>query len=151
MALLFITPAILAQTIPMSTLLGVLIGFSRLSSDAEVTALRAAGVSYYRLLVPTLALAGLAWAGAAGIYLKAVPWANHAYIELITSANQRTDLNREIEPGRWLSEGGAHIHARGLDAGGLIELRLPKKYICLLIRKQIPGSSLRIDKDLHSF
>ena len=40
-ALVFITPAILAQTIPMSTLLGILIGFSRLSADSEITALRA--------------------------------------------------------------------------------------------------------------
>jgi LPS export ABC transporter permease LptG len=67
------------------------------------------------LLVPTLALAGLASAAAAVVYLEAVPWANHAYVELFSAARQRTDLNREIEPGRWISEGGAHIHARGLD------------------------------------
>ena len=115
LALVYITPSILAQTLPMSTLVGVLIGFSRLSADAEITALRASGVSYFRLMVPTLALAALAWAACSAVYLKAVPWANQRFVELHAEAAQKTDLNREIEPGRWLSEGGAHIHARGLD------------------------------------
>ena len=34
-------PSILVLTIPMSVLLGILIGFSRLSADSEITALRA--------------------------------------------------------------------------------------------------------------
>lgn len=115
LALLYITPSILAQTIPMSTLVGVLIGFSRLSADAEITALRASGVSYFRLLLPTLAMAVVAWGGSSLVYLHAVPWANQQFVELRATAAQRKDLNREIEPGRWISEGGAHIHARGLD------------------------------------
>ena len=57
MALLFITPAILAQTIPMSTLLGVLIGFSRLSNDTEILAFKASGIGIYHVLPPLVILA----------------------------------------------------------------------------------------------
>src|ERR1700675_1105409 len=53
-ALIFLcslTP-VLAFTIPMAVLVGVLIGLGRLSSDSEIVALNASGVSLRRLLVP---------------------------------------------------------------------------------------------------
>ncbi|MFI4946695.1 MAG: LptF/LptG family permease, partial [Burkholderiales bacterium] len=45
-------PSILAITIPMAFLLGVLLAFGRLASDSEIIALRAVGVSPLRLLSP---------------------------------------------------------------------------------------------------
>lgn len=120
--LVYYLPSVLAMTIPMSVLLGVLIGFSRLSADAEITALRTTGISYFRLLRPTLVLAFLAWALTTAVYIKTVPWANSRAGELQVTAARRIDINREIRPGTWtpLSEGisgqdGA-IFARGLDA-----------------------------------
>src|SRR5512145_3331120 len=50
-------PSILAVTIPMAFLLGVLLAFGRLASDSEIVALRAVGVSPARLLVPVMMLA----------------------------------------------------------------------------------------------
>ena len=50
-------PSILAVTIPMAFLLGVLLAFGRLASDSEIVALRAVGVSPLRLLVPVMMLA----------------------------------------------------------------------------------------------
>jgi lipopolysaccharide export LptBFGC system permease protein LptF len=38
----------------MSTLIGILIAFGRLSTDNEITAMRAHGVSFQQLLVPML-------------------------------------------------------------------------------------------------
>lgn len=64
-----ILPGIVVYTIPVSLLLGVLMGLGRLSSDSEVTALRASGVGRVRILVPLLAL-GLVVAGAM-LYLTA--------------------------------------------------------------------------------
>src|SRR5262245_30016120 len=49
-------PNVLTFTIPMAVLVGILTGFGRMSSDSEPIALRAAGVSMLRLLVPVLAL-----------------------------------------------------------------------------------------------
>src|SRR5436305_11383422 len=48
--LLTLLPSSLGLTIPMSVLLGILIGFGRLSGDREFVALQACGISPYRLL-----------------------------------------------------------------------------------------------------
>src|SRR5277367_4054635 len=53
-ALLFVCTLspVLIFTIPMAVLVGVLIGLGRLSSDSEIVALHASGISLRRLLVP---------------------------------------------------------------------------------------------------
>jgi LPS export ABC transporter permease LptF/LPS export ABC transporter permease LptG len=50
--LLCTLPPVLAFTIPMAVLVGVLIGLGRLSADSEIVALHASGVSLRRLLLP---------------------------------------------------------------------------------------------------
>ena len=57
--LLTLIPSALGLTIPMSLLVGILIGLGRMSGDREAMALLACGVSPYRLLRPILLLA--AW------------------------------------------------------------------------------------------
>ncbi|MFH1553196.1 MAG: LptF/LptG family permease [Candidatus Omnitrophota bacterium] len=47
-------PYVLIYTIPISVLSAVLLGFGRLSSDNEVTALRTSGVSIYRVVLPVV-------------------------------------------------------------------------------------------------
>ena len=53
-ALLFLCtiPPVLAFTLPMAVLVGVLIGLGRLSADSEIVAIHASGISLRRLLVP---------------------------------------------------------------------------------------------------
>jgi lipopolysaccharide export system permease protein len=45
-------PPLLVKTLAMSTLLGALLAFGRLSGDSEIVALRAAGASIYRIIWP---------------------------------------------------------------------------------------------------
>lgn len=52
-------PNFVVLSFPMSTLLTTLIGYSRLSGDSEIVALRASGVSIYRLVLPAIALSVL--------------------------------------------------------------------------------------------
>ena len=59
--LLFILPTILSLTIPMATLMGILAGLSRMSSDSEVLALRTLGVHHHRLYRPVLIFSLLTW------------------------------------------------------------------------------------------
>src|ERR1035437_9959315 len=40
----FSLPSTLTYTIPMAVLVGILIGFSRLAADSEITAMRASGI-----------------------------------------------------------------------------------------------------------
>jgi LPS export ABC transporter permease LptF len=55
---LFFIPFLLSYTIPMSALSATLLVFGRLSSDNEITAMRAHGINLYRLTIP-LITAGL--------------------------------------------------------------------------------------------
>lgn len=59
--LLFLLPSIFALTIPMATLMGILAGLSRMSSDSEVLALRTLGVHHQRLYKPVLVFSLLTW------------------------------------------------------------------------------------------
>jgi LPS export ABC transporter permease LptG/LPS export ABC transporter permease LptF len=50
----YLLPSILIYSVPMAFLIGTLIGFSRLSSDSEIIALRSGGVSTWRMVWPVL-------------------------------------------------------------------------------------------------
>ena len=57
----FIMPAFLELTFPMAVLLGVLLGFGRMSGDREMIAARACGVSLYRIAVPVMMVAAIVY------------------------------------------------------------------------------------------
>jgi lipopolysaccharide export system permease protein len=52
-------PNVLSFTVPMAMLAGTMIGYSRMGSDSELVALRAAGVGTWRLVWPVLLLGAL--------------------------------------------------------------------------------------------
>lgn len=54
--LLLRMPQFIAYALPMSTLLGSLMTYSRLSGDSELIALRSVGVSIYRIVLPAVLL-----------------------------------------------------------------------------------------------
>jgi LPS export ABC transporter permease LptF/LPS export ABC transporter permease LptG len=64
-ALLFLCtlPPVVAFTLPMAVLVGVLIGLGRLSADSEIVALHACGISLRRLLFPIGLVASIAALG----------------------------------------------------------------------------------------
>jgi LPS export ABC transporter permease LptF/LPS export ABC transporter permease LptG len=65
-------PSVLVLTIPIATLVGTLIGLSRMAADGEVIAARASGVALSQFARPILifALAGWAAASAMSLYLS---------------------------------------------------------------------------------
>src|SRR5579862_8005709 len=52
-------PTILPLTVPMAFLLASLVTFGRLSQDGEITAVRAAGISLWKISWPILGLAAI--------------------------------------------------------------------------------------------
>jgi lipopolysaccharide export system permease protein len=72
----YIMPAFLELTFPMAVLLGVLMGFGRMSSDQEMTAARACGISLYRLAVPVMLVALGVYALSSYFAFSLRPWAN---------------------------------------------------------------------------
>lgn len=75
-------PSFLVMTIPMAFLLAVLLAFGRLSSDNEITILKASGLSLYTLLPPVLVSALLAGMLTLFISLVAVPWGNSGFKQM---------------------------------------------------------------------
>jgi len=81
--LYFLLPSFLVLTIPMATLLSVLLTFSRLSSDNEITALKASGVSLYQMAPPVLMFALSATLVTITLSLYSLPKANQASRSLL--------------------------------------------------------------------
>lgn len=79
-------PFILAVTFPMGVLVATLAAFGRLSADNEITAMKASGISLYRMLTPLV--------GAAGLMAMLMIWFNHA---VLTETNhQLSRLEQDI-------------------------------------------------------
>ncbi|MGE5553947.1 MAG: LptF/LptG family permease [Betaproteobacteria bacterium] len=74
--LLLKLPQIMVWTFPMAVLMGTLLGLSRLSATCELVAMRAGGVSFYRMMGPVLLIGGLVVVLTLGMNERLVPWAN---------------------------------------------------------------------------
>lgn len=81
--LYYLLPSFLVLTIPMATLLAVLMAFHRLSSDNEITALKASGVSLYQMIPPVLLLAFFAYLTTLFLSVYSLPKANQSSRSLI--------------------------------------------------------------------
>lgn len=74
--LLLFMPQIIVYTLPMSTLLAVLMGLGKLSSDSEITAMYAGGISLYRLMLPVVFFGVLVSGLSIALNESIAPWAN---------------------------------------------------------------------------
>ena len=79
----------LALAIPMAVLVATLMAFGRLSQDNEITALKASGVSIYRLVLPALAASLIVAAGMAFFNDRVLPELNHHARLLMTDIHQK--------------------------------------------------------------
>src|SRR5713101_8147590 len=86
----FIMPAFLELTFPMAVLLGVLMGFGRMSGDRELIAARACGISLYRLAVPVIGVAVAVYALSSWLAFSVRPWANRHLEEKLFELTQTT-------------------------------------------------------------
>jgi lipopolysaccharide export system permease protein len=76
MLLLFISPSFLIFTIPMGVLWAILLAFGRLSSDSEVTAFKASGISLYQLFLPVSIFSICAFLLTTFLVFYGLPWGN---------------------------------------------------------------------------
>lgn len=89
---------LLAYAVPVAFLFGVVVAVSRLSADAEVTAMRALGVSLGQLAVPVLGLGLVFSAGTAYLLHEVEPNARRELRALFSEIAARGGL---IEPGEF--------------------------------------------------
>lgn len=79
-------PGIIVLTLPMSTLLAILYGFGRLSSDSEIVALYSSGVSLKRIVVPVAVLGFVVSVVSFALNESVVPAANRKYDGVVQRA-----------------------------------------------------------------
>ncbi len=77
--LVYMLPSFLAHTLPMALLIAILLAGGRLAGDLEIIALKAAGVSAFRLFRPVLAVALVITGVTAGLTLAVNPLANREF------------------------------------------------------------------------
>ncbi|HEU4403408.1 MAG TPA: LPS export ABC transporter permease LptF [Candidatus Polarisedimenticolia bacterium] len=117
--LFYFLPRVLEMTIPMAILLGVLVGVGRMSTDSEVIALRAGGVSYWKILAPVLVLGISGWAICAYLMLGVEPRANYKRHRILNAMVYSADLRREIKPRVFFEEiPGMILYADEVHQGG---------------------------------
>ena len=94
---LFTLPNLFWVTIPMSVLVGILLGFSRLASDSEVIAMRASGlgIGYFVRVASVVAIGGALLGLANSLYLA--PRANQAILDMQQSL-AASQASFEIQP-----------------------------------------------------
>jgi len=94
---LALLPTVLVFTIPMAVLSGTIIGLGRMGSDSELVAMRAAGVSTWRMLWPALALGLLATGATAWLNLKETPRAQQQ-LKSVAIRSALYKLDSPVEP-----------------------------------------------------
>lgn len=84
--LVFLVPSVLAFTVPMSVLMGILAGLSRMSSDSEITAVKTLGIDNRRLLRPILVFSFTGMAVTAFLTLFLAPRANYKWVQTLSGS-----------------------------------------------------------------
>lgn len=92
LVILFELPNILGKALPVGLLLGALFTFDKLSKDFELTIFRTAGLSFWRILAPVLALSLMITAFCFFTYDKLIPF----------SASKLVDIRREYSPSQYI-------------------------------------------------
>lgn len=90
-------PGVLTFSIPLATLAGIIVGYSRMGSDSEIVAMRSAGVGSWTMIWPAL-LIGLIFSGATTyLHLKEAPEAARD-LERIVLQGALAKLDSPVEP-----------------------------------------------------
>lgn len=90
-------PGVLIFTIPIATLTGIIIGFSRMGTDSEIVAMRAAGVGSWTMLWPTLIVGLLLTAPTTYLHMKEAPKAARD-LERVAVQGAIAKLDSPVEP-----------------------------------------------------
>jgi lipopolysaccharide export system permease protein len=142
MLIWYLMPSFLVLTLPMAILLAILIALGKFSSDAELMAMKASGVSLYQMLPPfaVLCIAGFLVTNALTLYL--LPKGNYAFrTELVDIAKKHSDAN--LEEGVFIdSFDGFVLYINSFDKNEskvhgifLIDKRDPKQQTVIVAQK----------------
>jgi len=90
----YLFPSIFLYSIPMAAMMGITIAFARLSSDSEILAFKASGISIYQILPPVILIATLIALLTGYFSIKLIPLSEVSMKQLIFQL-----LNEKINKG----------------------------------------------------
>jgi len=96
---LYLIPSLFVFIVPMSLLLGILFSLGRMSTDGEVIAFKASGISLSQILRPILIVSFLAYLITCFLSVSVSPWANYALKELaftVAKTKAQVDLKERV-------------------------------------------------------
>ncbi len=103
-------PAQIVLCIPMALLLGTLLAIQRLSGDSEITALKAAGVTFARIVAPLLAVGVVMSFLTYFLQERVVPYANDELAEIEDNViNHTSAFSRDLTVSAPLPGGGRQV------------------------------------------
>jgi LPS export ABC transporter permease LptF/LPS export ABC transporter permease LptG len=163
--LLYLLPDLFSFTIPMATLMGVLAGMSRLSSDSEIVAFRTMGVRNRQLLRPVLLFSLATWLVSTWLIMYLAPEANYRFNKLYTGVALSQTISG-IKPGVFYQGLPFYsLYFRDQERGGdwrdvfLYSTKKPEEDTLILARKgrflykqaQKDNFIVLVDGVMHSF
>ena len=95
--MLYISPAFLAITIPISVLVASVVVFNQISGDNEFVVMKSSGWSFLYLMRPVLAFAFFAYLLNNLVIFEAVPWGNQSFKKMVFDI-VRHRANLDIKP-----------------------------------------------------
>jgi len=112
--LTFIFPEVICYSLPFSMAAATLLVFSRLSADGEITAMKATGISVFRIAAPCITLSIVIAIIAVYAYNNILPKAHFAQRNIISSY-EIDDISGMIETGTWMPIGKYNLFVSGRD------------------------------------
>jgi len=79
----YLMPGLFSMTVPMATMICIAIGFARLSSDFEITAMKASGISLHQMLPPVIVLSISTWLLTLFLTIYGAPWGTRMFKNLL--------------------------------------------------------------------
>jgi lipopolysaccharide export system permease protein len=104
----------LALSIPMAVLVAALMTYGRLSQDHEITAMRAGGISFTQILLPSFLASALLACGLLAYNDQVLPRANHRLATLLIDIHRKKPAIA-IREGRFVNIQGYSIYVKRLD------------------------------------
>jgi LPS export ABC transporter permease LptF/LPS export ABC transporter permease LptG len=101
--LLYLLPDMLSFTVPMATLMGILAGLSRLSTDSEIIAFRTVGVPNRRILRPVMLFCACNWLLSSWLIMYLAPEANYRVNQLVTEVVLSQSI-ASVKPGTFCQD-----------------------------------------------
>ena len=112
--LTYIFPEVICYSLPFSMAAATLLVFSRLSADGEITAMKATGISVFRIAAPCITLSIIIAIIAVYAYNNILPKAHFAQRNIISSY-EIDDISGMIETGTWMPIGRYNLFVSKRD------------------------------------